>query len=144
MALHYARVSGENADDLLQESWVGLLDALPNLDLTVGTPEQYLLRCARWRLLDAIKRGRLRRCLPLDESVTGGLNRAADDGGLAAIAPAEFVRGLKATQRAVVACLLRGLTWREAGDALGCTSANVAYHVRQIQREYHAWHTESV
>ena len=35
--------------------------------------------------------------------------------------------------------LLAGFTWREAGDALGCTSANIAYHVRQIRRQYEAW-----
>ena len=29
-------------------------------------------------------------------------------------------------------------TW-EAGSALGCTSANIAYHVRQIRRRYERW-----
>jgi len=38
--------------------------------------------------------------------------------------------------------LLRGLTWRETGHALGCTSANIAYHVRQIRRHYEVWSNE--
>ncbi|HET6453664.1 MAG TPA: class I SAM-dependent methyltransferase [Armatimonadota bacterium] len=29
--------------------------------------------------------------------------------------------------------------WREAGNTLGCTSANIAYHVRQIRRRYEEW-----
>ena len=44
MAAYYARCSGEDADDLLQEAWVGLLEALPNLDLAIGCPEQPDLR----------------------------------------------------------------------------------------------------
>ena len=32
-----------------------------------------------------------------------------------------------------------GWHWREAGRELGCTSANVAYHMRQIRRQYEAW-----
>ncbi len=69
LAAHYARATGEDPDDLLQEAWLGLLDALPELDISIGTPEQYLIQRARWRLLDAVKRARLRRCLPLDEAL---------------------------------------------------------------------------
>jgi hypothetical protein len=32
-------------------------------------------------------------------------------------------------------------TWREAGAALGCTSANVAYHMRHIRRRYDEWNS---
>ncbi len=139
LAAHYARATGENPDDLLQEAWLGLLGALPELDLAIGSPDQYLIQRARWRLLDAVKRARLRRCLPLDDAL---LEPAPD--ALPAVGLRDFMAGLKANQRAVLDCLLRGLTWRETGDALGCTSANVAYHVRQIQRQYHAWDTEAV
>lgn len=141
LALHYARATGEDPDDLLQEAWLGLLGALPALDIAIGSPEQYLIQRARWRLLDAVKRARVRRCLPLEEAV---MEPAPDANPLPGVGLRDFRRGLKATQRAVLDCLLRGLTWREAGDALGCTSANVAYHVRQIQREYHAWDAEPV
>ena len=68
MAGHYARCTGEDPDDLLQEAWVGLLEALPELNTCIGSPEQYLIRHARWRLLDAVKRARIRRCLPLEET----------------------------------------------------------------------------
>jgi RNA polymerase sigma-70 factor (ECF subfamily) len=139
MAAYYARCSGEDAEDLLQEAWVGLLESLPQLDTRIGSPEQYLIQRARWRLLDAIKRARVRRCAPLEEETvdrlaTTPMERALDDACLS-----EFARQLKPVQRAVLECLLAGLTWREAGRALGCTSANIAYHVRQIRRAYERW-----
>jgi len=139
MAGYYARCAQEDADDLLQEAWVGLLAALPELDLGIGSPEQYLIQRARWRLLDAVKRGRVRRCLPLEEAMQ---ERLADPDAGAPQSGAfvsDFARHLKATQADVLDCLLHGLTWREAGARLGCSSANVAYHVRQIQRQYERW-----
>lgn len=160
MAVHYARCSGEDADDLRQEAWLGLLEALPNLDLRIGDPEQYLVRYARWRLLDAVRRARLRRCDSLNTSVENvwsddaqestpscykfcfGAECDTHDGvenTLEAISLAEFCDQLQVTQRVVLNCLMRGLTWRETASVLGCTSANVAYHVRQIRRQYQTW-----
>ena len=140
MAIHYARRCGEDSDDLLQEAWVGLLEALPELDMRIGSPEQYLVSRARWRLLDAIKRARVRRCVSLEE-VDCVEDRAPH---AEAVAVAEFMRQLSATQRAVLGCLLAGLTWREAAGLLGCTSANIAYHVRRIKRHYEEWSSASL
>lgn len=139
MAVYYARRCGEDADDLLQEAWLGLLEALPELDMRIGTPEQYLIRRAKWRLLDAVKRSRVRRCDQLTDITTEShvclwSHLSADGVGLS-----EFSSRLNSTQRMVLECLLDGLTWREVGDVLGCTSANIAYHVRQIRRHYHDW-----
>lgn len=139
MACHYARCSGEDPDDLLQEAWLGLLEALPELDLQIGSPEQYLISRARWRLLDAIKRARVRRCAPLDESTADQTCAPVSDSAMAVVCVSEFARGLESRQRAVFDCLLSGLTWREAGHVLGCTSANIAYYVRRIRRRYEEW-----
>jgi len=147
MAKYYARCSQEDPDDLLQEAWLGLLEALKNLDVRIGCPEQYLIQRARWRLLDAIKHARVRRCTSLDSA---GLEQweedTACDGAvetvLATAYVEQFTQELKSTQQAVLFCLLRGLTWRETGHALGCTSANIAYHVRQIRRHYEVWSNE--
>ena len=144
LAAYYGRRTGENPDDLLQEAWIGLLEAIPRLDLDIGSPDQYLIRQARWRLLDAVRRARLRRCAALDEALADCPEPSYCDKGLAAAWIAEFSDDLKVTQRAILECLLHGLTWREAGDVLGCTSANIAYHVRQLQRRYDAWHAETV
>jgi RNA polymerase sigma-70 factor (ECF subfamily) len=139
MAAYYARCSGEDADDLLQEAWLGLLEALPNLDLAIGSPEQHLIQRARWRLLDSVKRARVRRCCPLEETDGAPSLCPVLETALASACVTEFARQLKERQRAVLDCLMAGLTWREAGHALGCTAANIAYHVRQIQRQYEEW-----
>jgi len=143
MAAYYARRTGEDPDDLLQEAWLGLLEALPELDLAIGAPSQHLVQRARWRLLDAVRRARLRRCVSLDAV---GYEEHGHDRltGFERVWMEEFTGGLKPYQRAVLGCLLRGLTWREAGSALGCTSANIAYHVRQIRREFEAYSESDV
>lgn len=142
MAGYYARCTGEDPDDLLQEAWVGLLQALPELNTCIGSPEQYLIRHARWRLLDAVKRARVRRCAPLDDFTDDCLPHPAPESAIESAFVSEFAERLKESQRAVLGCLMDGLTWREAGEALGCTSANVAYHVRQIKRQYAVWAEE--
>src|SRR3954463_9135209 len=68
MAAYYARRCGEDADDLLQEAWVGLLEALPGVDLRIRRPGQDLIKRAKWRLRAAVKRARVRRCSALDEN----------------------------------------------------------------------------
>jgi len=139
MSAYYARCSGEDADDLLQEAWIGLLEALPEVDMRIGTPVQYLIARARWRLLDAIKRNRVRRCLPLEDGYADSAPAPAGDAAEGQAFYTDFTGLLKSNQRAVLKCLMSGLTWREAGAALGCTSANIAYHVRQIRRKYEEW-----
>jgi len=139
MAAYYARCSGEDPDDLLQEAWVGLLEALPVLEPEIGSPDQYLIQRAPWRLLDAVKRQRVRRCAAVDEAVVDRRVADAPESAVASVCAWEFSRLLKTRQRAVLDCLLAGLTWRETGHALGCTSANIAYHVRQIRRQYEEW-----
>jgi RNA polymerase sigma-70 factor (ECF subfamily) len=143
MAAYYARCTGEDADDLLQEAWVGLLEALPNVDPRIGSAEQHLIQRARWRLLDAVKRARVRRCLPLEEDAAERLPGPDVQTALALACVWEFTAQLKPVQRAVLSCLLSGLTWREAARTLGCSAANIAYHVRQIQRRYESWNNDA-
>ena len=138
MAAYYARRCGEDPDDMVQEAWTGLLEALPQLDTAIGSPEHYLIRHARWRVLDAIKRARLRRCAPLEDAFQEAVT-CRHESALATAWVAEFISRLSKPQRRVLACLLAGLTWREAGSALGCTSANIAYWVRRIRRDYLEW-----
>ncbi|MHB9022880.1 MAG: RNA polymerase sigma factor [Armatimonadota bacterium] len=141
MAAWYAHRCPEDADDLLQEAWLGVLEALPALDLRIGDPVQYLIQYARWRLLDAVKRSCRRRPEPTldDEGLALACCPATDDETLASCDLFGFLRQLTRIQRGVLACLLAGLTWRETGEALGCSSANVAYHVRRIREQYGEW-----
>jgi len=138
MAYYYARCCGEDRDDLLQEAWVGFLEGLQEIDMTIGRPEQYLIQRARWRMLDSIKRAKVRRCSPLEDEDSNSPN-ASHESAVGEACVSEFTDNLQTNQRAVLDCLLKGLTWREAGHTLGCTSANIAYHVRQIRRRYEEW-----
>ena len=137
MAHYYGRRCGEDPDDLLQEAWVGMLEALPEIDFAIGSPEQRLITCAKWRVLDTINRARVRRCAPR-ENADELFSRSRED-ALSNACVSEFARRLKKPQREALSLLLSGLTWREAGAALGCSSANIAYHVRQIRRKYEEW-----
>lgn len=139
MAVYYACHTGEDPDDLLQEAWVGLLEALPRLDLSIGSPEQHLIRRAKWRMLDAIKHSRVRRCTSLDAIDPEETSQSCPEKAVGKVCVSEFARCLNLTQRAIIDCLLDGMTWREAGEVLGCSSANIAYHVRQIRQRYSEW-----
>ncbi len=142
MAAYYARRCGEDSDDLLQEAWLGVLEAIPGLDLRIGSPEQHLIKRARWRLLDAIRRARVRRCQSLDGELERDPAAEPATDAVDGATVSEFKAQLTSTQREIVDCLLDGLTWRETGSVLGCTSANVAYYMRQIRRRYEDWDRE--
>lgn len=138
MASYYGRKCGEDADDLLQEAWIGILEALPNLDMSIGSPEQHLILRAKWKLLDAVRRERVRRCTSLD-----ALNLEFEEDKIPApdqaVESLEFLNTLPPFRRAVLKYLMEGLTLREIGKALGCSSANIAYHVKSIRISYEEW-----
>jgi RNA polymerase sigma-70 factor (ECF subfamily) len=152
MAAHYGRCRAVDSDDLLQEAWIGLLEALPSLDMTIGVPEQHLILRAKWRMLDAVRRANQRRCLSLDMDGApefdardehgagpGATRRRSPDDTLSSISLNQFVDQLDCVQRRIVSCLLDGLTWRETASELGCTSPNIAYHVRRVRERYLDW-----
>ena len=136
MAEHYARCSRLDRDDLFQEAWLALLEAWPEFDPALGELTPYLIQRARWRMLDAVKYMRLRNCASFDASTAEDVpSFLADD-------PTEldeFAAQLTELQQRILRCLLHGLTWRDTGAELGFTSANVAYHVREIRRRFLAW-----
>jgi DNA-directed RNA polymerase specialized sigma24 family protein len=98
----------------------------------------YLLQRARWRMLDYLKWARLRRTEPADEHAP--IADRADVAGAVTdtVLLAELLAALSGTQRAVLVRVLRGETWREVAAALGCSAANVAYHMRRIRRQWEA------
>lgn len=144
MARHYARRSGEDPEDLEQEAWLGLCEGLRDHDPRRGGMRGYLLRRAKWRMLDAIKYARVRKREALAAGTESALSplelaRPPTYCGESRAMALEFSAGLSPVQRAVLACLLDGLTWREAGARLGCSSANIGYHVQEIRRQYECW-----
>lgn len=132
MAGYYARRLRLDRDDLLQEAHLGVFCAWLKLDSRIGSPPQFLLRCARWRLLSYARKCRAHSTTSL------GHDTARLDAALAAadtrLDLEAMAQSLKPMQRRVLSCLLSGMTWREAGQAMGCTPANIAYHVRMIRR----------
>jgi len=134
MARHYARCCHEDYDDLLGEAWFAVFDALNITDVTIGEPEHFLLKRARWRILDYIKWARRRRCQQPEneEWVEDAVDSTPAVVGQALID--QISSGLSSTQQVVLGRLLRGETWREVAAHLGCSSANVAYHVRHIRQ----------
>lgn len=134
LAGHYARCTGLDRDDLLQEAFCGLVQAWQILDERIGEPRQFLIRHARWHVLTYARRSRYRRMdrLPHALIIEDAELSAADlhvDVAEARLSP---------VQRHIVRCLVSGMTWRETGEALRCSSANIAYHVRQIRRRIDA------
>ncbi len=142
LAYYYAKRTGEDKDDLLQEGWLGLLEALPTLDLSIGSPEQYLIKRARWKMLDAIKYSNVRKCTQLEEVVFEKLMGSTCDNAFESVCATEFAHQLQSNQKEVLEQLLKGSTWREAGDKLGCASANIAYHVKKIRKSYKKYAAE--
>ena len=136
MAAYFGRVCGVDADDLCQEAWVAVFEMAPHVDRTIGCPEQHLLKRARWRILDSIRSQRRRRHLPLTELHESELSYECHKESWANADLAELNARLSLTQRRILRALMEGYTWREAGTLLGCTSANIAYHVRKIRAEY--------
>ena len=133
MASYFGRRCGVDEDDLRQEAWLAVLEILPRLDHSVGAPEQHLLKRARWRILDTIRRQRRRQHVALDDvppNMASYLD-ARSNVDLGAL----FAR-LTITQQRILRALMEGYTWREVGAIVGCTSANVAYHVRRIRNVY--------
>ena len=154
LAAYYGRQTGEDADDLLQEAWIGLFGALDTVDLHIGQPEQFLIQRAKWRMLDAVKRlRRSQRTLMSDDGAAHETSltyleetvpSSEWEDAESEILIRSFTETLKPLQSTILSHLLYGLTWRETGTQLGCTSANVAYHVRQIQQSYSRWGEETL
>ena len=133
MAAYFGRRCGADADDLRQEAWIAVLEMLPRLDLSVGTPEQHLLKRAKWRILDSIRWQRRRQHLALSDTLPQNAAYFDPHGGTDL---ARILQEMSPIQRRILRALMEGYTWREAGAMVGCTSANVAYHVRRIREIY--------
>lgn len=144
MARYYARCCGDDPDDLIQEAWIGILKALSIVDISIGIPEQFLIKHARWSILDAVKRSKRSVTIQGYEHMADDIPGAVTDACHSESVTREFVSRLTGIQRDIVVCLLEGMTWRETGDILGCSSANVAYHMKQIRKLYERWNNDDI
>ncbi|MCD4654382.1 sigma-70 family RNA polymerase sigma factor [bacterium] len=126
----YEWINGIEADDLRQEANMAVIEGLSRVDPSIGSSSEYLLKFARWRLLDCLKKIRRRK-----EDVYAEVRVEAFEAG--PIPDTEMLeKRLTDRQKRIVSLLIQGYTWREIGDMLGFTAANIAYHLKKIRKVY--------
>jgi RNA polymerase sigma factor (sigma-70 family) len=131
---HYARRTGLEREELVQEGLIAVLEGLAAMELPTDDPVAYLARLARWRMLDWVRWSRRRAGEPLaqEPAVLDPILAHADE----RIDVAEFVTRLTPRQGQITCGLMDGWNWREVARQMGCSSANLGYHVRQIRVRY--------
>src|SRR5688572_16748103 len=135
---HYASLTGMDRDDLQQEMWLGMLIGLQQVDVSIGDPLCYLFLRGKWRLLEAIRRSDRERADSLDMG-SAIADRATFEDEVCSRWIARRLHGrLRGPQRAILDGLLQGYLQEELAQSLGCTAANVSYHVRKIREGYQA------
>ncbi len=126
----YSWINGIEADDLRQEAYMAVIEGLDRVDITIGSSSEYLLKFARWRLLDCLKKIKRRR-----EDYYAEVRTDAVENG--PIPETEMLEErLNDRQKEIVSLLIQGYTWREIGDKMGFTAANIAYHLKKIRVIY--------
>jgi RNA polymerase sigma factor (sigma-70 family) len=133
---HYASITGMDREDLQQEMWLGMLLGLQHVDVTIGDPLCYLFLRGKWRLLEAIRRSERERTESLDAGAAM-LERASfeEEVGSRWLA-LRLASRLRGPQRMILEGLMQGYLQEELAQSLGCTAANVSYHVRKIREGY--------
>jgi len=136
LARYYALRSAEEPGDLEQEAWVAILEAIPRVRLDVGDPREYLIKTGRWRMLNYLDEQKRRRhdAVPddFDEPVAAQAPGRAATGH---VLDCLFER-LTDRQAVVLRALLAGHTSAEIARLLGCSTANLAWHVGRIRDVY--------
>jgi len=135
MARYYARRSNVDSDDLLQEAWCAVFEALPETRLHIGSPQEYLLRRARWAILDYLKWSLRRQMAPLDDYQGEDVRAATEAETVLRLAGDKLADQMTPMQQNVLDLLIAGESCTSAADRLGCTTANVSYHLGQVRRQ---------
>jgi RNA polymerase sigma factor (sigma-70 family) len=136
LAAYYASCCAEEAGDLEQEAWVAVLEALPQIRLSLGDPREYLIKRARWRVLNFINEQAIRRAdESLEEHDRPTPARAPDQAAARHLLDQIFER-LTDRQAVVLRALLAGHTSADISRLLDCSTANIAWHVGKIREMY--------
>jgi RNA polymerase sigma factor (sigma-70 family) len=130
---HYASVTGMDREDLQQEMWLGMLMGLQQVDVTIGDPLCYLFLRGKWRLLEAIRRSERERAESLESGASVPDRAHFEDEIHSRWLAARLWADLRGPQRAILQGLMQGYLQEELAQELGCTAANVSYHVRKIR-----------
>jgi RNA polymerase sigma factor (sigma-70 family) len=141
---HYAGLTGMDRDDLQQEMWLGMMLGLQSVDVTIGDPLYYLFLRGKWRLLEAIRRSDRERADSLDVSAPLPDRLRFEDEVWSRWEAVRLASRLRGPQRAILYGLLEGYLQEELAQSLGCTAANISYHVRKIREGFRALAAESL
>ena len=127
----YAWIDGIDQDDLRQEAYVAVMEGLKRVDVRIGSSSEYLLKFARWRLLDCLKK-LLRQKREYPQEDPKPVNSQPEP-----TAHMELLESrLNKIQKQILSYLIEGYTWREIGSKMGFTAANVSYYLKQIRKVY--------
>jgi len=140
---HYASLTGMDRDDLQQEMWVGMLIGLQQVDVTIGDPLCYLFLRGKWRLLEAIRRSERDRAESLESGAAVHDRASFEDEVFSRWLTVRLSSRLRGTQQVILQGLLQGYLQEELAESLGCTAANVSYHVRKIREGFRALAAEN-
>jgi len=135
MARYYARRGHLDYDDLLQEAWCAVFEALPETRLHIGSPQEYLLRRARWAVLDYLKWSLRRQMAPLEDYQGEDERANTETETVLRLAVDKLADTMTPMQQSVLDMLIAGESCTSAADRLGCTTANVSYHLGQVRRQ---------
>jgi RNA polymerase sigma factor (sigma-70 family) len=140
---HYANLTGMDREDLQQEMWLGMLIGLQQVDVTIGDPLYYLFLRGKWRLLEAIRRSDRERAESLESGAAVPDRVAFEDEICSRWLTLRLESRLRGPQRVILRGLVQGYLQEELAQSLGCTAANVSYHVRKIREGYRALAAEN-
>jgi RNA polymerase sigma factor (sigma-70 family) len=141
---HYASITGMDREDLQQEMWLGMMLGLQTVDVTIGDPLYYLFLRGKWRLLEAIRRSERERADSLDAGAPVLDRVRFEEEVWSRWEALRLANRLRGPQQAILYGLLEGYLQEELAQSLGCTAANVSYHVRKIREGFRALAAESV
>ena len=140
---HYASLTGMDREDLQQEMWLGMLIGLQQVDVSIGDPLYYLFLRGKWRLLEAIRRSERERADSLDNGVCVPDRLVFEEEVCNRWLALKLAGRLRGPQRKILDGLMDGFLQEELAQTLGCTPANVSYHVRKIREGYRALSAEN-
>jgi len=140
---HYANLTGMDRDDLQQEMWLGLLIGLQQVNVNIGDPLYYLFLRGKWRLLEAVRRSERERADSLDTGIVVPDRARFEDEVFSRWLALKLSDRLRGPQRLILQGLLQGRRQEELAETLGCTAANVSYHVRKIREGFRALAAEN-
>lgn len=135
LARFYAYRSAHDADDLEQEIWLGVLNALNEVNIEIGDPVAYLMKHGRWRALEAVKRLHRHREEPMEATEREDPRGTPENSAVNSVLVEHLRTRLSPAQQSVLEGRLAGMSGEEMAQHIGCTPANVSYHLRRIREE---------